>query len=139
MLVSEAMTAVVVTIGLGHSLREAAVKMHENNVGAAVIVDGELPGPAIITERDLLRATGRGEDIDEELVRDHLSAHLIYAEGDWQLERAAIEMTRGGFRHVVVVDGPEVIGILSMRDIVRCWVGDGATCEVPPGAAGASD
>ena len=131
MQVSEAMTAVVVTVGLGHTLRETATKMHESNIGAAVILDGELPGPAIISERDLLRSAGRGENFDDELVRDHLSAQLIYADADWQLERAAIEMTRGGFRHVVVVDGPEVIGILSMRDIVRCWVGDGASCEVP--------
>jgi CBS domain-containing protein len=131
MLVREGMTAVVIEIGPEHTLRDAARKMAENEVGAAVVIDPELPGPAIITERDLLRSTGKGEDIDRELVRDHLSAHLIYAAADWPLERAAVEMTRGGFRHVIVVDGSEVVGILSMRDIVRCWVGDGASCDVP--------
>jgi CBS domain-containing protein len=44
-------------------------------------------------------------------------------------------MVRGGFRHLVVVDIGELVGILSMRDIVRVWTGDGASCEVPAGAA----
>ena len=45
---------------------------------------------------------------------------------------------RGSFRHLIVVDGGEIIGVLSMRDIVRCWTGDGATCDVPEGAAAAA-
>jgi len=131
-LVQDGMSSSLVTVGLGHSLRDAAKRMTDNNVGAAVIIDPDLPGPAIITERDLLRSNGAGEDLDTELVSDHLSAQLIYAAADWPLERAAIEMTKGGFRHVIVVEGPDVIGILSMRDIVRCWVSDGATCDTPP-------
>ena len=123
MLVQEGMTSSLVTVGLGHTLRQAAKKMTDNNVGAAVIIDPDLPGPAIITERDLLRSNGAGEDMDVELVSDHLSAHLIFAAADWPMERAAAEMTKGGFRHVIVIEGPEVVGILSMRDIVRCWVG----------------
>jgi signal-transduction protein with cAMP-binding, CBS, and nucleotidyltransferase domain len=39
-------------------------------------------------------------------------------------------MVRGGFRHLVVVDGGDTVGVLSMRDIVRCWTGVGATCDV---------
>jgi signal-transduction protein with cAMP-binding, CBS, and nucleotidyltransferase domain len=123
------MTSVLVTVGPAHTLRDAAKRMTEKNVGAAVIMDSELPGPAIITERDLLHSNGRGEDMDKELVRDHLSAELIHANSDWPLQRAAVEMTKGGFRHVIVMDGPEVVGILSMRDIVRCWVGEGASAE----------
>lgn len=138
MLVREGMTAVVVTVGPEHTLRDATRKLADANVGAAVVIDSDLPGPGIFTERDLLRSAGRGEDIDTELVRDHLSAHLIYAAADWPLERAAIEMTRGGFRHVIVVDGAEVIGILSMRDIVRCWLSDGATCASPHAAGAAA-
>ena len=126
MVVQDGMSSSLVTVGLSHTLRDAARKMADNNVGAAVIIDADLPGPAIITERDLLRSSGAGEDLDTELVRDHLTARLIHAAADWPLERAAVEMTRGGFRHVIVVEGPEVIGILSMRDIVRCWVSEGA-------------
>jgi len=46
------------------------------------------------------------------------------------LEQAAAAMVRGGFRHLVVVNGTELAGMLSMRDIVRCWTTDGATSEV---------
>ncbi len=65
---------------------------------------------------------------------DHLSSDLTFAAPDWSLEAAAEAMVRGGFRHLVVVDGGELIGILSMRDIVRCWVQDGATSELPAGS-----
>ena len=62
---------------------------------------------------------------------EHLSSDLTFAAPDWSLERAAEAMVRGGFRHLVVVEGGEMIGVLSMRDIVRCWVPDGATSELP--------
>jgi len=45
----------------------------------------------------------------------------VYASPDWTLEEAATAMVRGGFRHLVVVEGHDVAGLLSMRDIVRCW------------------
>lgn len=125
------MNPVVVTIGPDHTLREAARHMTSRGVGAAVVIDPEQPGPGIVTERDLLRANGRDQDIDAELVRDHLTTNLVYAEVEWPLETAAEAMVAGAFRHVIVLDGAEVVGILSMRDIVRCWTGDGASCEVP--------
>lgn len=130
MQVLEGMNQVVVTVGPSHTLREAAKRMTERSVGAAVVIDNEQGGPGILTERDILRAIGRGQDIDAELVADHLTAELVYARTDWSLEQAAEQMVHGAFRHVVVLDGSEVAGILSMRDIVRCWTGDGATCEV---------
>ena len=125
------MNRIVVTVGPSHTLREAARRMTARNVGAAVVMDGEQPGPGIITERDLLRSSGRGEDIDDERVADHLTDEIIYAHADWPLERAAEQMTRGGFRHVIVLDGGEPVGILSMRDIVRCWTSEGAACDIP--------
>ncbi|MGI8921121.1 MAG: CBS domain-containing protein [Solirubrobacteraceae bacterium] len=130
MQVRDGMNRITVTVGPQHTLREAARRMTAHNVGAAVVIDPEQPGPGIITERDLLRSNGAGQDIDVELVSDHLSGQLSYAAVDWSLERAAEEMVRGGFRHVVVLDGSEVVGILSMRDIVRCWTTQGASCEV---------
>jgi CBS domain-containing protein len=105
--------------------------MAERRVGAAVVIDPEQPGPGIITERDLLQAIGDGQDPDRERVADHLSSDLTFAAPDWSLEAAAEAMVRGGFRHLIVVDGGEMMGILSMRDIVRCWVSDGATSELP--------
>ena len=125
------MSTAVVTVAPGATLHDAAQSMAERNVGAAVVIDPEQPGPGIITERDLLQSVGRGEDPNAELVRNHLSAKLTFASPDWSLERAAEAMVRGGFRHLVVVDGGEMVGVLSMRDIVRCWVQDGATSELP--------
>jgi CBS domain-containing protein len=128
------MSEVVLTIGPGHSLRDAAEAMCRRGVGAAVVVDPDGQGPGVITERDILQSIGAGEDPDTELVADHLTSNLTFASPDWSLERAASAMVRGRFRHLVVVEGNELAGILSMRDIVRCWTGDGATCEVPAGA-----
>jgi CBS domain-containing protein len=105
--------------------------MADRKVGAAVVIDPEAAGPGIVTERDLLRSIGAGEDPDTELVSDHLTAELVFAHPNWSLEEAAAAMIRGGFRHLIVIDGGEIVGILSVRDIVRCWTGDGATSEMP--------
>jgi CBS domain-containing protein len=131
MQVRTGMSDVVLTINPGHSLRDAARAMAERGVGAAVVMDPEQPGPGIVTERDILQSIGQGQDPDSERVSEHLSADLTFASPDWSLERAAEAMVRGGFRHLIVVDGGEMIGVLSMRDIVRCWVSDGATSELP--------
>jgi CBS domain-containing protein len=133
MQVREGMSETVLTIGPHHTLREAATAMCRRNVGAAVVLDPDAPGPGVITERDILRAVGSGEDPDRELVAEHLTTTLTFASPDWSLEQAAAAMVRGRFRHLVVVNGGELAGILSMRDIVRCWTGDGASCEVPAG------
>jgi CBS domain-containing protein len=119
--VKDAMTEDVLTITPNRSLREAAKFMSENNVGAAVIMDPEQPGPGIITERDLVRSLGSGEDPDGELVCNHLTSKAAFAEGDWSLEDAADTMAKGGFRHLVVIDGGDIRGIISMRDIMHVW------------------
>jgi CBS domain-containing protein len=130
MQVKDGMTEAVLTVGPGHSLREAARLMAKRQVGAAIVLDPEQPGPGILTERDLLASLGAGQDPDQELVGDHLSENLTFASPDWSLERAAEAMVKGGFRHLLVVDRGETVGVLSMRDIVRCWTMDGATCDV---------
>src|SRR3954454_11222713 len=129
--VREGMSSVVLTIGPSHTLRDAARAMAEGKDGAAVVLDPEQPGPGLVPERDSPDSVGSGQSPDTELVADHLSANLTFAEPSWSLERAAEAMVRGGFRHLVVVDGGETVGVLSMRDIVRCWTGVGASCEVP--------
>src|SRR5690349_20759398 len=131
------MTSVVLTINPGHTLADAAKVMGQRGVGAAVVIDPDEPGPGIVTERDILISLGQGQDPAAEKVCDHLSSGLVFAAPDWSLERAAEAMVAGGFRHLVVVDGGETVGVLSMRDIVRCWTGDGASCDVPEGATAA--
>jgi CBS domain-containing protein len=119
------MSSVVLTIGPSHTLSESARLMAERNVGAAVVVDPESPGPGIVTERDILRAIAAEQDPATELVRDHLTDDLISASPEWSLEQAAETMIEHGFRHLLVVNRGELCGVLSMRDIVRCWVGAG--------------
>ena len=121
MKVRDAMTEDVLTITPERSLHEAAKMMTEKKVGALVIIDPEQPGPGIITERDLVRALGSGEDPKTALIKDHLTSKATFADGDWSLQEAADAMAAGGFRHLVVVGGADVEGIISMRDIIHVW------------------
>jgi CBS domain-containing protein len=127
MRVRDGMSETVLTVGPGHSLRECATLMAQRNVGAAVVNDPEAQGPGIITERDILKSVGTGQDPDSERVADHLTSELVFATPGWSLEEAATAMANGGFRHLIVIDAGEVAGVLSVRDIIRCWSQDGAT------------
>jgi signal-transduction protein with cAMP-binding, CBS, and nucleotidyltransferase domain len=130
MQVRDGMSEITLTVGPSHTLREAAEKMVEKGTGAALVIDAELPAPSIVTERDLLISVARGQDPAGERVAEHMSEGVLSAAPDWSLERAAAEMSRRAVRHLVVFDGGDPIGILSMRDIVRCWTSDGATSEM---------
>jgi signal-transduction protein with cAMP-binding, CBS, and nucleotidyltransferase domain len=132
MQVREGMSEVVLAVGPSHSLREAAAMMVEKGTGAALVTDTESPVPRIVTERDILISLGNGQDPDSERVAAHMSDSVIAASPDWSLERAASEMSRRGIRHLVVYDGPELVGVLSMRDIVRVWTSEGATSGMTP-------
>ncbi len=133
MLVREGMSKVVLTVGPTHTLREAATMMTEKGTGAALVSDDETPVPSIVTERDILISLGSGENPDVERVAEHMSNSVIAASPEWSLERAAAEMSRRRIRHLVVYDGPDLVGVLSMRDIVRVWTSDGATSGMTPG------
>jgi CBS domain-containing protein len=133
MQVREGMSEVVLTVGPSHTLREAAEKMVEKGTGAALVNDDETPLPCIVTERDILISVGRGEDPDTELVSDHMSGSVITAAPDWSLERAAAEMSKRGIRHLLIVDEADLVGMLSIRDIVRVWTTEGATSGMSPG------
>ncbi len=135
MQVRDGMTPAVLTVGPDHTLRAVAQLMSRRGVGAAVVMDPDSGGPGIITERDILSSLGDGQDPDTETVAGHLTSDVVYAAPDWSLEEAAVAMVRGSFRHLIVVEGGETVGILSVRDIVRCWTDDGAICEVPESAA----
>lgn len=125
--VRDGMNHDVLTIGPNHTLREASRLMAKRHVGAAVVIDPETSGIGIITERDVLEAVGTGQDVDHELVSAHLTRDLVFAAPDWVMDDAALAMVKGGFRHLVVLGGNDVVGILAMRDIVRCWTTAGAT------------
>jgi CBS domain-containing protein len=121
MKVADGMSVQVLSIGPAHTLREAARMMAARHVGAAVVVDPEYDGVGILTERDILKSVAAGQNPDTEAAGDHCTQDVVFAARDWTMEGAAAAMVRGGFRHLVVVEGHEVVGLLSMRDIVRCW------------------
>jgi signal-transduction protein with cAMP-binding, CBS, and nucleotidyltransferase domain len=131
MQVRDGMSEVVLTVGPTHTLREAAAMMVEKGTGAALVLDEEVPGSSIITERDLLNSVGSGEDPDSEPVSAHMTGSVITASPEWSLERAAAEMSRRAIRHLVVVEDGNIVGMLSIRDIVRVWTSYGATSQVP--------
>ncbi len=127
MLVRDAMTPTVLTVGPTHTIRQVADAMAARKVGAAVVLDPDADGPGILTERDVLQAVAAGQDLDRELAADHLTPDAVVGTPDWDLDKAAAAMVAGGFRHLVICDGDDVVGVLSVRDIVRVWTSARAT------------
>lgn len=123
MLVRDVMTPAVLTVGPAHTVRQVAQAMAARRVGAAVVLDPDSEGPGILTERDVLEVVARGQDLDVELAADHLTPDAVSGEPDWDLEKAAGAMVSGGFRHLVICEGSDVVGVLSVRDIVKAWTG----------------
>lgn len=120
-LVRDAMSTVVLSIGPTHTLRQAAGLMAARRVGAAVVLDLDDSGVGILTERDIIHSLADGQDPDLEYAGTHTTTEVVFATPDWTLAEAAGAMTRGGFRHLIVLDDREPVGIVSVRDIVRCW------------------
>ena len=121
MQVRDAMNKAVLVVGPTHTLRQVAALMTQRRVGSAVVLDPDGEGVGIMTERDVLYAVGRGLDLDVERAESHLTWDVVYANPEWTLEEAASAMVRGGFRHLVVLDDGDVLGVISVRDILRVW------------------
>ncbi|MHB1614692.1 MAG: CBS domain-containing protein [Actinomycetes bacterium] len=121
MKVRDAMRTSVLTIGPQATLRQASHAMADRNVGAVVVLDHDGSGFGILTERDVMASVGAGQDPDRETVGEHLTRDLVFADPSWSLADAALAMTRGGFRHLAVLEDSEVVGIVSVRDVVRYW------------------
>jgi len=114
----------LLTVDAGLSLSEVAEKMVAREVGAVLIVDGErLAG--ILTERDVLRAVARGIR-DDAVVQDCMTTDPETIAPDDTTEHAATLMMHGGFRHLPVVEGGKVVGIVSIRDLMRIALADSA-------------
>jgi CBS domain-containing protein len=133
MQVRDAMTKPVLVIGPDHTLRQAARLMAARRVGSAVVIDPDSSGVGIMTERDVLNALGVGLDPDSERTASHITWDVVYAGPNWTLEEAASAMARGGFRHLVVLEGDDVLGVISVRDIMAVWARQrtGASASTP--------
>lgn len=127
--VGDLATGDVVSIEPDRPLREAARTMSANGVGSVVVFShDDLVG--ILTERDLMRTMADGVDPDTATVKEHMTAEVVTAGADWEVYEAAAEMTEQHIRHLVVTDGGDVIGVLSVRDVLM----SGQRVELTDGA-----
>jgi CBS domain-containing protein len=125
--VAETMSPNLVTVDAAMSLCDAAKLMSERHIGAVLVLEGgALLG--ILTERDVLRAVAAGR-VEESSVADWMTRRPETIEPSDSTTHAAMLMTHGGFRHLPVVEDDKVVGMLSIRDVVRVVIQD----EVPRG------
>jgi len=107
----------LLTVAAGDRLSEVAQRMVDRDVGAVLVMeDKSLVG--ILTERDVLRAVAAGIQ-DETLVSDHMTRDPETMSPDDTTEHAAVLMIHGGFRHMPLVEGDQVVGVLSIRDLMK--------------------
>ena len=112
----------LLTVDPGDAVTEVAKRMVAKDVGAVLVYEGgSLSG--ILTERDVLRAVADGID-DSTLVRDRMTPNPETLDADDTTEHAAVLMIHGGFRHLPVMEGGEVVGVLSIRDLMRVVLED---------------
>ncbi len=124
-LVSAVMSGILLTTGPSDTLVDAAHRMADRRVGAILVVEGDrLVG--ILTERDVLRAAGRGTI--EGTVSEWMTADPDTVAPDATIGMSAAMMVHGGYRHVPVVDAGKLVGIVSIRDLLRL------PSETPAGA-----
>lgn len=109
------------TVSADTSMVEAAQGMAKGRLGSALIMQGSwLAG--IITERDVLRAAASGEDLNATKVKDWMTSDPMTAAPDMDTEEAAAVMFTNGFRHLPVTQGSEVIGVVSLRDVLSARI-----------------
>ena len=114
----------LLTVEAGQPVVAVARRMAERNVGAVLVLEaGRLAG--IMTERDLMRALARGLR-DDTVVGDCMTPEPDTIAPDDTIEHAAVLMIHGGYRHLPVIDGDAVVGVLSIRDLVQVVVEDSA-------------
>jgi CBS domain-containing protein len=105
----------------GQALRDAARLMNDHGVGSAVVMEGDqLAG--ILTERDVLRAIAAGADPDKASVEEFMTRDVVTAAPNWDVAVAASEMTERRFRHLVVQEEAQVLGVLSVRDLLPVFL-----------------
>lgn len=108
----------VVTAAIGQTLEEAAQRMRDEGVSALVVVDGERIA-GIVTERDLAQAAAEHSDFAGAVLADHLTSDPVTVGLDTDVRKAAELMRELEIRHLPVIDGDEVIGMVSARDLLE--------------------
>ena len=107
----------LLTIEPHDSVKKAAKAMSDRGVGSAVVMnDGRVAG--IVTERDLLHAVARGDDLDAVTTDEIMTKDPVAGAPGWEVTRAVKTMIDGGFRHLLVKEMDDPIGIVSLRDLM---------------------
>jgi CBS domain-containing protein len=123
-IVREHMSRNLLIVEPSETLTGVAQRMVERNLGAVLVFDGgRLAG--IMTERDLMRAVAQGLPGDA-LVSLYMTRGPETIASDDTTQHAAVLMIHGGFRHLPVVEHGDVVGILSIRDLMRVVLEDSA-------------
>jgi CBS domain-containing protein len=118
----------LLSVGPEDRLGEVAQRMVDKDVGAVLVMeDDRLVG--ILTERDVLRAVARGID-ESATVGEWMTRNPETLGPDETTQHAAVLMIHGGFRHLPVTENDEVVGMLSIRDLMRVVLED----SLPGGA-----
>ncbi len=120
--IKDVMSSDIFIVHPEHTLREAARRMSERNIGAAIVPDTIGGRAGIITERDVLNSVAADQDPDKQLVRDNSTTHVATVPLNSSLEEAAERMLRSNFRHLLVMHGADIVGIISMRDLMRALI-----------------
>jgi CBS domain-containing protein len=121
-LVVDHMTRSLLTVSAEATLGEAAAAMGKRGVGAVVVLEGDAIA-AILTERDVMKAVAAGRD-GSAPVTEWMTRHPETIEPDDTTDHAASLMIHGGFRHLPVVEGGKVVGMVSIRDLMRVALDD---------------
>ncbi len=116
----------VVTVEPEASVAQSAALMVRARVGSAIVLQGSFLA-GILTERDVLRAAASGADLTASPVRDWMTAHPESAGPEATADEAAELMLRGGFRHLPILDGRRVCGVVSLRDLFAARIRRPAT------------
>ena len=107
----------LVTVTPEHSLRRASLAMTDRGVGCAIVVERE-DVVGIITERDILHAAAGGADFEQATVTDAMTRGVVSGQPGWDLLKAIRTMHDGGFRHLLVMEMDDPVGIVSLRDLM---------------------
>lgn len=111
----------LVTVDPQVTLRHAARAMVDRGVGCALVIDGEQVA-GIITERDILRSVSKELDPDTTLVGGAMTPNVVSGSPGWTLVQAVNAMVEGGFRHLLITEMDEPVGIVSLRDLMDSMV-----------------
>jgi CBS domain-containing protein len=112
----------VATVDSNAPVAQAVAEMVASNVGSVlVLLDGAVEG--IFTERDALRLWRNKEKVQDEAVLKFMTQELVIVGPDDSTETALSIMSQKNFRHLLVVDGQKLLNVLSIKDLVKAYVG----------------